>query len=85
MDFKPTGSPIDETMYPSIKMKELSSKDIQDLTDLFSGKIKCVKVEPKTKDNIIDAIDYEKEMWMWHEYFDGELANLRKKKEEDET
>ena len=40
MDFRPTGAPINEDQYPS-KLKELSDKDIQDLTDLFSGKIKC--------------------------------------------
>ena len=38
IDFKPTGSPIDETMYPSTKARQLSNKDIQDLKDLFSGK-----------------------------------------------
>ena len=31
MDFKPTGSPIDESMYPSTKAKELSKKDLKDL------------------------------------------------------
>ena len=55
MDFKPTGAPINEDQYPS-KLKELSDKDIQDLTDLFSGKIKCRAKQVYTGDPIIDQI-----------------------------
>ena len=56
MDFKPTGSPIDESMYPSTKAKELSKKDLKDLADLFSGKRKCRVKQVYTKDPIIDSI-----------------------------
>ena len=47
--------PINEDLYPS-KLKELSDKDIQDLTDLFSGKIKCRVKQVYTGDPIIDQI-----------------------------
>ena len=56
MDFKPTGSPIDETLYPSTEARKLSDKDIQDLADLFSGKIKCQAKQVYTGDPIIDQI-----------------------------
>ena len=36
------------------KLKELSDKDIQDLADLFSGKIKCRVKQVYTGDQIID-------------------------------
>ena len=55
MDFRPTGVTINEDQYPS-KLKELSDKDIQDLTDLFSGKIKCRAKQVYTGDPIIDQI-----------------------------
>ena len=56
IDFKPTGAPINEDLYPSTSLKELSSKDIQDLADLFSGKIKCRVKQVYTHDPIIDQI-----------------------------
>lgn len=56
IDFKPTGSPIDKTMYPPTKARELSSKDLNDLKDLFSGKRKCRVKQVDTKDPIIDSI-----------------------------
>ena len=56
IDFKPTEAPINEDLYPSTSLKELSSKDIQDLADLFSGKIKCRVKQVYTHDNIIDQI-----------------------------
>ncbi len=56
IDFKATGSPIDETLYPSPEARKLSSKDIQDLADLFSGKIKCQVKQVYTHDPIIDQI-----------------------------
>ncbi len=55
MDFRPTGAAINEGQYPS-KLKELLDKDIQDLTDLFSGKIKCQVKQVYTHDPIIDQI-----------------------------
>ena len=56
IDFSPTGAPINEDLYPSTNLKELSSKDIQDLADLFSGKIKCRVKQVYTRDPIIDQI-----------------------------
>jgi hypothetical protein len=56
MDFKPTGAPINEGPYPSTSLKKLSSKDIQDLADLFIGKIKCRVKQFYTRDAIIDQI-----------------------------
>ena len=56
IDFNPTGAPINEDLYPSTSLKELSSKDIQDLADLFSGKIKCRVKQVYTRDPIIDQI-----------------------------
>ena len=56
IDFRPTGAPINEDLYPSTNLKELSSKDIQDLADLFSGKIKCRVKQVYTRDPIIDQI-----------------------------
>ena len=56
IDFKPTGAPINEDLYPSTSLKELSSKDIQDLADLFTGKIKCQVKQVYTGDPIIDQI-----------------------------
>ena len=41
IDFNPTGALINEDLYPSTTLKELYSKDVQDLADLFSDKIKC--------------------------------------------
>ena len=55
IDFNPTGAAINEDLYPS-SLKELSSKDIQDLADLFSGKIKCRAKQVYTGDPIIDQI-----------------------------
>ena len=55
MDFRPTGTPINEDLYPS-SLKELSDKDIQDLADLFTGKIKCRVKQVYTRDPIIDQI-----------------------------
>ena len=56
IEFKPTGSAINEELYPSTSLKELSGKDIQDLADLFSGKIKCRVKQVYTHDKIIDQI-----------------------------
>ena len=56
MEFKPTGAPINEELYPSTSLKELSNKDIQDLADLFTGKIKCQVKQVYTRDAIIDQI-----------------------------
>jgi hypothetical protein len=56
IDFKPTGSKIDQTLYPSASLRELSTKDVQDLADLFSGKIKCRVKQVYTRDPIIDQI-----------------------------
>ncbi len=56
MDFKPTGNPIDETLYPSTKVRKLSDQDIQDLKELFSGKIKCEVKQVHTGDPIINSI-----------------------------
>ena len=56
IDFDPTGSPIDETMYPSTEVRKLSDRDIQDLTDLFSGKIICRAKQVYTGDPILDQI-----------------------------
>ena len=53
MDFRPTGTAINEDLYPS-SLKELSSKDVQDLADLFSGKTKCRAKQVYTGDPIID-------------------------------
>jgi hypothetical protein len=57
IDLKATGAAINDT-YLSIKVKQLSSEDIQDLTDLFSGKLKCRAKEVYTNnhDPIIDSI-----------------------------
>ena len=55
IDFKPTGAKINEELYPSI-LKELSDKDIQDLADLFSGKIICRAKQVYTGNKIIDEI-----------------------------
>ena len=43
-------------MYPSTEARKLSDKDIQDLADLFSGKIKCRVKQVYTDDPIIDQI-----------------------------
>jgi hypothetical protein len=56
IDFKPTRAKINEELYPSSSLKELSTKDIQDLADLFSGKIKCRVKQVYTKDPIIDQL-----------------------------
>ena len=56
IDFKPTGSAIDETIYPSTHGRQLSTKDVKDLTDLFSGKRKCRVKQVYTGDKIIDSI-----------------------------
>ena len=56
IEFEPTGAPINESLYPPTSLKQLSAKDIQDLTDLFSGKIKCQVKQVYTKDPIIDQI-----------------------------
>jgi hypothetical protein len=56
IDFKPTKAKINEELYPSTSLKELSTKDIQDLADLFSGKIKCRVKQVYTKDPIIDQL-----------------------------
>jgi hypothetical protein len=56
IDFKPTRALINEGLYPSTNLKELSSKDIQDLADIFSGKIKCRAKQVYTHDKIIDQI-----------------------------
>jgi hypothetical protein len=56
IDFKPTGAPINEELYPSTSLKELSDKDIQDLADLFSGKTKCRVKQVYTHDPIIDQL-----------------------------
>jgi hypothetical protein len=56
IDFKPTGAKITEELYPSASLKKLSTKDIQDLADLFSGKIKCQFKQVYTRDPIIDQI-----------------------------
>jgi hypothetical protein len=55
IDFKPTGAPINEELYP-FTLKDLSNKDIQDLADLFSGKKKCQVKPVYTHDKIIDQI-----------------------------
>ena len=39
-----------------LKARELSSKDVKDLTDLFSGKRKCRVKQVYTNDPIIDSI-----------------------------
>jgi hypothetical protein len=56
IDFKQTGASINEELYPSTTLKELSNKNIQDLADLFSGKIKCRVKQVYTRDPIIDQI-----------------------------
>ena len=56
IDFNPTGAPINEDLYPSASLKELTSKDIQDLADLFSEKIKFQVKQVYTHDKIIDQI-----------------------------
>jgi hypothetical protein len=56
MDFRPTGASINEDLYPSTSLKELSSKNIEELADLFSGKIKCQVKQVYTHDPIIDQI-----------------------------
>jgi hypothetical protein len=56
IDFKATGSPIDETLYLSTKARQLSNRDIQDLEDLFSGKIICRAKQVYTGNKIIDEI-----------------------------
>jgi hypothetical protein len=56
IDFKATRAAIDETMYPSTESRKLSGKDIQDLADLFSGKIKCQVKQVYTHDPILDSI-----------------------------
>jgi hypothetical protein len=43
-------------MYPSTHGRQLSSKDVKDLTDLFSGKKKCVVKQVYTGNKIIDSI-----------------------------
>lgn len=55
IEFKPTGAAINQELYPS-SLKELSCKDIQDLADLFSGKIICRVKQVYTKDPIIDQL-----------------------------
>ena len=47
---------INEDLYLSTNSKELSSKDIQDLADLFSGKIKCRVKQVYTHNPIINQI-----------------------------
>jgi len=54
IDFKATESPINETLYPSTEARQLSNRDIQDLEDLFSGKIICRAKQVYTGDKIID-------------------------------
>ncbi len=56
IDFKPTGAEINEELYPSTSLKQLSTKDIQDLADLFSGRIICRAKQVYTHDPIIDQI-----------------------------
>ena len=56
IEFKPTGAAINEELYPSTSLKQLSTKDIQELADLFSGKIKCQIKQVYTKDPIIDQL-----------------------------
>jgi hypothetical protein len=56
IEFSPTGAAINEELYPSTSLKELSSKEIQDLADLFNGKIKCRVKQVYTRDPIIDQI-----------------------------
>ena len=56
MDFNPTYSPIDETLYPSTEARQLSNRGIQDLKDLFSGKIICRTKQVYTGNKIIDQI-----------------------------
>ena len=58
IDFNPTGAPINEDLYPS-SLKELSDKEIQDLAELFSGKIICRVKQVYTKDPIIDQLPME--------------------------
>ena len=59
IEFKPTGAAINEELYPSTSLKELSTKDIQELADLFSGKIKCQIKQVYTKDPIIRSAPNE--------------------------
>jgi hypothetical protein len=54
IDFNPTGASINEDLYPSTNLKQLSTKDIQDLADLFSGKIICRAKQVYTGNKIID-------------------------------
>ena len=56
IEFKPTGAAINEKLYPSTSLRQLSTKDVQDLADLFSGKIKCRAKQVYTGDPIIDQI-----------------------------
>ena len=56
IEFKPTGAAINEDLYASTSLKQLSTKDIQDLADLFSGKTKCQVKQVYTHDKIIDSI-----------------------------
>jgi hypothetical protein len=56
IDFKATNSPIDETMYPSAEARNLSARDIRDLTDLFSSEIKCQAKQVYAHDPIIGSI-----------------------------
>src|SRR4029079_9849587 len=56
IEFRPTGAAINECLYPPSNLKELSSKNIEELSDLFSGKIKCRVKQVYTNDPIIDQI-----------------------------
>ena len=49
-------SPINVELYPSTSLKQLSTKDIRELADLFSGKIKCQVKQVYTGDPIIDQL-----------------------------
>jgi hypothetical protein len=56
IDFKATGSPIDESLYKPTEVRKLSDRDLRDLRDLFSGKIICQAKQLYTHDPIIDSI-----------------------------
>ena len=79
---KSTGAPIDETMYPPIKLRQLTKQDIQDLADLFSGRKPCVVKQVYTGDPIIDSIPMANEpdpnLWDWPQWVrDRNLAILK--------
>jgi hypothetical protein len=69
---KSTGAPIDETMYPPIKLRRLTKQDLQDLADLFSGKIQCRVKQVYTGDPIIDSVPMANEpdpnLWDWPQW-----------------